>query len=117
MSNLAYQTLPKKEYNKQPDKKVKVNKSYGVTQGEKVLVFFLLTLILLGCGLIVSNQATIYQANNEVQGLQKEIDQQIKINSSLEEQISGLKNPDRILKIATEQGLSIKQNNIELIQQ
>lgn len=118
LNNLAYQTQPKRK--KIQKTKVKrqpqIQSEIPVTPGEKLIMFAIATLFAIGCIFVVSKQAMIFQANKEVQVLQQKIEKQQSINSGLEGQISELRNPDRILRIAAEQGLTINENNIKMIQ-
>ncbi|WP_017753624.1 cell division protein FtsL [Calidifontibacillus oryziterrae] len=117
MSNLAYQVQPKRQQQFEPKTKpqTKVKKKRQITFGEKLLLSFLLILGTIGCTLIVINQATIFQYNNDIQTLEGNIANQEKINGGLEQEITELSKPERILKIATEQGLTIQNNNVQII--
>lgn len=117
MSNLAYQVQPKRQQQYQPKSKpqVKVKKKRHITAGEKILLSFLLTMSAIGSMMIISNQANIYQVNNDIQMLEANIANQEKINGGLKEEITELSRPERILKIATEQGLTIQNNNVQII--
>ncbi|HHW38291.1 MAG TPA: cell division protein FtsL [Bacillales bacterium] len=117
MNNLAYQVQPKKHQQNKPNLKpqVKVKKKSIITAGEKFLLSLLLIFSTIGCTMIISKQAAIFQLNNDIQVLESEITEQQKINSGLAEEITELSKPQRILKIATEQGLTIIDNNVQVI--
>ncbi|WP_458413992.1 cell division protein FtsL [Schinkia sp. CFF1] len=117
MSNLAFQVSPKRHQQNRPDAKpqVKVKKKRVITVGEKILLSLLLIFSAIGCTFIISKQAAIYQVNNDIQALEANITNQQKLNSGLEEEITELSRPQRILKIAGEQGLSIIDNNVKVI--
>lgn len=117
MSNLAYQVQPKKHQQNKPNLKpqVKVKKKGIITTGEKLLLSLLLIFSTIGCTMIISKQASIYQLNNDIQVLEAKITNQQKVNSGLDEEITELSRPQRILKIANEQGLTIVDNNVQVI--
>lgn len=117
MSNLAYQVQPKKNQQNKPNLKpqVKVKKQGFITTGEKLLISLLLIFSTIGCTMIISKQAAIYQLNTDIQVLEAKITNQQKVNSGLEEEITELSRPQRILKIANEQGLTIIDNNVQVI--
>jgi len=65
--------------------------------------------------MIISKQAAIYQLNNDIQVLESKISDQQKLNSGLAEEITELSRPQRILKIAKEKGLTMTDNNVQVI--
>lgn len=117
MSNLAYHVQPKRQQQNRPNVKpqVKVKKKKIITTGEKLLLSLLFILGTIGCTMIISKQAAIYQLNNDIQVLEADITDQQKVNSGLEEEITELSRPQRILKIANEQGLTIIGDNVQVI--
>ena len=117
MSNLAYQVQPKRKQQNRLNVKpqVKVKKKRVITTGEKLLLSILLVVSTIGCMMIISKQAAIYQINNDIQVLESNITNQQKVNSDLEEEITELSRPERILKIAKDQGLTIINNNVQVI--
>ncbi|HHY74520.1 MAG TPA: cell division protein FtsL [Bacillus bacterium] len=117
MNNLAYQVQPKRHEQQRPNvkPKVKVKKKSRITTGEKILVTLFFILGTIGCIMIISKQAAIYELNNDIQALGTNITNQQRINSGLEEEITELSRPQRILKIAGEQGLTIIDNNVQVI--
>lgn len=86
-----------------------------ITTGEKLLLSLLLIFSTIGCTMIISKQAAIFQLNNDIQVLESKITEQQKVNSGLAEEITELSRPQRILKIASEQGLTITDNNVQVI--
>lgn len=95
--------------------RVKVKKKGIITTGEKLLLSLLLIFSTIGCTMIISKQAAIFQLNNDIQVLESKITEQQKVNSGLAEEITELSRPQRILKIASEQGLTITDNNVQVI--
>ncbi|WP_102347034.1 cell division protein FtsL [Bacillus sp. Marseille-P3661] len=118
MSNLAYQQVqPNRKYQQEPKQRpqLKVKKKRNLTIGEKFLITLLIVFSTIGCVVIVANQAKIFQVNNDVRLLESKIESQMKVNSGLEEEITQLERPERILQIAAEQGLTIHNNNVQVI--
>jgi cell division protein FtsL len=119
VSNLAYQTEPKRtsQRKQRPQIQKQQKRAVWITPGEKLLVFILLLFFGLGSITIVENHASIYQATNDVEQLKKQLNEQETVNNGLRNRIEDLKNPDRILQIAKEKGLTINENNVKMIQQ
>lgn len=117
MNNLAYQTQPKQRPHVQPKQRrqVKPKVRYGITPGEKLIIFLCVCIFAVCAITVVSNYAAIYQVNNEIHSLEVQIDEQMKNNGSLGEEIAHLSKPERILKIASQYGLSINEDNIKVI--
>ena len=117
-NNLAYKPKVEEKSKKSIHIEQRPQKvSFRITLGEKILYSLFVGLMAVFMILIISNHATIYQANNSIQNLENQIENQRKVNSGLEEQMATLRNPERILKVAKSQGLSIKENNVEIIEE
>ncbi|TCT26876.1 cell division protein FtsL [Melghiribacillus thermohalophilus] len=94
-------------------KQVVVHKRRWVTRGEK----FLYTLFITGAlGLsiyITSFSSSLDSINRNIQTIENEISNQQIENRVLEAKVNELKQPSRILAIAKENGLTIKNSNVK----
>ncbi|WP_163970751.1 cell division protein FtsL [Oceanobacillus halotolerans] len=102
------QTAPKRELNK-----VRVKKQGWITRGEKVIysvigLFFILAGIYL-VSFSVSNDAL----NRDIQSLENKVQEQQLQNESLSFEVRELKRPERITRIAKENGLKIQDAEIK----
>lgn len=87
-----------------------------LSPGERILFFAFGILICIGAAFIVSKQAAIYEANKEIQLVESSIEEQQKVNSDLEMQISELSTYERIWEKAKELGLTLNENNVKVVQ-
>ncbi|CAM4042929.1 cell division protein FtsL [Lederbergia lenta] len=94
----------------------KVQRHAKITPGEKILAVFLVAMVAFMAVKIISAQASIYEVNKEIEDTKTAIHEQQKINSDLEDQISDLSKYDRVRKIAQEQGLDLKENNVKVVE-
>ncbi|OEH93944.1 cell division protein FtsL [Bacillus solimangrovi] len=101
--------------NTQTQQKRKSKLKYNVTPGEKILYFLFSAVFACMCIFVVSNQALIYQYQSDIQQIERNIETLKKGNHSLQEKVSDLSKPDRILGEAAKNGLTIQKNNVELI--
>ncbi|MCD8509658.1 MAG: septum formation initiator family protein [Bacillus sp. (in: Bacteria)] len=62
--------------------------------------------------LVLSNYASIYIANHEIQQTERAIQEQVKVNEGLSLQVMELSDPDRILSMAKEMGMILDENNV-----
>ena len=65
---------------------------------------------------IISNQASIYQVNKEIQDTKVTIQEQEKVNSDLTIQVNELSQYERIRDKAQELGLTLNENNVKVVQ-
>jgi cell division protein FtsL len=91
-------------------------KSNWLSPGEKILTLALGILLTVGAGFIIAKQAEIYEVNKEIQLVEQSIQEQQKLNSDLEVQISELSRYERIKEQAEKLGLSFNENNIKVVQ-
>ncbi|MRH42159.1 cell division protein FtsL [Aquibacillus halophilus] len=91
--------------------KVKVKKSW-ITTGEKFLYTFLSAVALIVLYFTVSFSATTDSLNRDVQKLESDVKQQEVQNENLQYKVKEYSNPDRILQIAKENGLSIQNTQV-----
>ncbi|TMW73119.1 cell division protein FtsL [Alteribacter natronophilus] len=88
----------------------------GLTKGEKILYPLALLAVVFAAYIVVSNYASIYIANHEIQQTEMAIADQSTVNEGLSLQVKGLSDPDRILSIAGEMGMTLNDQNVNLIQ-
>lgn len=65
---------------------------------------------------IISNQASIYQVNKQIQQADASIQEQSKLNEDLKVQVKELSEYDRLWKKAEELGLTRNENNVKVVQ-
>ncbi|WP_236634703.1 cell division protein FtsL [Alteribacter lacisalsi] len=89
----------------------------GITKGEKILYPLALLAVLFAAYMVISNYASIYIANHEIQQTETVIASQASVNEGLSLQVKGLSEPDRILSIAqNELGMTLSDQNVKVIQ-
>lgn len=118
MGNLARQFQQEQKQKKKqlrvPKRRLRMAKK--LTLGELMIGAVFSVILCIGGVQIISNQATIYHMNKNVEDLSNEIANQEKINIDLGKQIEELSTYDRILEKAKELGLSLKENNVKVVQ-
>lgn len=92
---------------------VKVRKSTWLTKGEKVIWSFFAFVLILASMYIVSYSSTTDTLNREVLDLEKQVQAQHLDNETLLVEISELSKPERITKIAKENGLTIQDAQVK----
>ncbi len=92
---------------------VKVRNKSWLTKGEKVIYGFLSILILLGGIYIVNFSSTTDQLNRNVQSMEEKVQQQKVENEGLIFEVRELSKPERITKIAKENGLKIQETKVK----
>ncbi|MCP8616610.1 cell division protein FtsL [Salirhabdus salicampi] len=93
---------------------VKVEKKRWVTRGEKVLYTVFVGFLVVASVLIVSYSSTLDSVNRDIQDLEKQVQQQEERNGMLTAEVKALSEPSRIINIAKEHGLNIKNGQVEL---
>jgi cell division protein FtsL len=88
----------------------------GITKGEKVIYTLALMAVVCVTYLIVSNYATIYSLNHEMQQVESQINNQENVNSGLALQVKELSDPEGILDIAqNELGMKLNDESVKVI--
>lgn len=116
MSNLAKKLQQETEQRKNQILKTATVKKAWFSPGEKILGLIFGALICIGSVQIVSNQASIYDVNKDIQDMKVSIQEQQKVNSDLEVQVSELSTYERIWAKAKELGLQLNENNVKVVQ-
>lgn len=119
MSNLAHklQQQPQRQVQKQPVPQPKKIRFSQLTPGEKFLGLLFALFITVLCVNMVSNFATTYQVNKDIQQLETEIAQQERKNQDLGNQVSELSRYERIMAKAKELGLKLDENNVKVVEE
>ncbi len=97
----------------QTKKVVIVRKNGGITQGEKIIYGFFAS-VLVAAGLyIVSYSSSLDTLNRDVQGLDTQVQHMKAENQDLSFEVRELSKPERITKIARENGLKIQDAQVK----
>lgn len=117
MGNLA-RKLQQEQQQKQMEapKPAKKNK-YGLSPGEKILGMTFCVALCFGAVQIVSNQASIYEVNKDIQETSALIQTQTRVNADLGMQVEELSTYERIWAKAKELGLKLNENNVKVVQE
>lgn len=95
---------------------VKVRKTGWITKGEKILYTLFSAIIIAGALYIVSYSSSTDTLNRELQSLEQTIVNQEVTNEGLLFEVRELSKPDRITKIAKENGLKIQDSAVKRAQ-
>ena len=105
MSNLARKLQHEQQQRTvQAPVKAPVKRNSILTPGEKILMFVFGAMVCFGATFMVSKQAAIYEVNKEIQLMESSIQEQQKVNSDLEVQVSELSTYERIWEKAKQIG-------------
>ncbi|ADU30856.1 cell division protein FtsL [Evansella cellulosilytica] len=96
---------------KQQPSKQKVFKG-GITKGEKVIFSAAIIAVVMVLFMVISNYASIYITNHQIQQTERGIQQQVNANEALNLQVMELSDPERILSEAKEMGMVLDPNNV-----
>ncbi|WP_347860666.1 cell division protein FtsL [Salimicrobium sp. PL1-032A] len=100
----------------QPDQKqmkVKVTKKRWISRGEKYLYSIVSSVMLCACAYVISFSSSTDSLNREIESMEGKVEEQQSVNNSLSYEAEQLRNPERILEIAKEHGLDIKQSQVK----
>ncbi len=114
---MSAEQVRKQQPLQQPERKkqvkVKVHKQKWISTGEKFLYSITTAAVIATSVFLVHFSASTDGLNRDIQHLEEKIDAQQSQNENLAYQVKELSNPDRILKIAKENGLSIKNSVVK----
>lgn len=96
---------------------VKVRKRGWITKGEKMLYSMLGVMMILACTFVVSHASSTYALNKELQSLDKTLQVQKEANEVLYFEVERLSLPERITKIAKENGFKIQNAEVKHAQE
>ncbi|MFA9557356.1 cell division protein FtsL [Evansella sp. AB-rgal1] len=83
-----------------------------VTKGEKLIYSIALIGIVFSLYFVLSNYATIYVTNHQIQKSELEIHNQLSVNEGLQLQVMELSDPETILSKAKEMGMGLHNENV-----
>ena len=116
MGNIARQLRQEQlEQTIKAPKKIIKQKSW-ISPGEKILGITFGALVCFGSVHIISNQASIYQMNKEIQDTKVLVQEQEKSNSDLTIQVNELSQYERIKDKAHQLGLELNDQNVKVVQ-
>ncbi|MCT2538065.1 cell division protein FtsL [Aquibacillus koreensis] len=92
--------------------KVKVHKRW-ITPGEKFIYFLFGVISIAVLMFTVSFSSSTDALNRQVQQLESQVQQQQTNNENLEHKVKEYSNPDRILRIAKENGLKVQNTQVK----
>src|SRR5699024_1966022 len=95
---------------------VKVRKTGWVTKGEKVLYTIVGACLIIGCVLMVSYSSSTDTMNREIESLENKVQKQEVKNEGLLFEMKELSNPDRITRIARENGFQTQDAEVKQAQ-
>lgn len=95
---------------------VKVRKQGWITKGEKILYSIVGACLILAALFIVSYSSSTDTLNRELQTLEQTIQNQQVTNESLLFEVRELSKPERITKIAKDNGLKIQDAEVKRVQ-
>lgn len=92
---------------------VRVHKQGWVTRGEKLL-YSIVAACVIGAGLYTVNYASATDSvNRQLQNVEAQVKQQKRENSNLSYEVKELSRPERITKIAKQNGLKIQDAKVK----
>ncbi|MDX8359993.1 MULTISPECIES: cell division protein FtsL [Bacillaceae] len=116
MSNLAHRVQEQRQHEVKHKRKLVKKKSAKISLGEKCILLMFATAILVGGITIISNTASIYALNKEIQQTETSIAEQGRVNTDLQVEIQELSTYERIWQKAQELGLQLNEKNVKVVQ-
>lgn len=104
------QPLPQETPVRQPARKRKL-----FTKGEKLLYVSFLVMFIFSSILVIQNQSSIRAAAQEIQTIERSVEEVRKQNSDLSVQISELSTYERIWSEAKTLGLKLNEQNVKVV--
>lgn len=95
---------------------VKVKKTGWITKGEKVLYTIIAISLIVACVLMVSYSSSTDTLNRKIESLESVVQKQKVKNEGLQFEMKELSNPDRITRIARENGFQIQDAEVKQAQ-
>lgn len=96
-----------------PKPQVRESSWFHPSKGEKFLYVLFAMLVLVGAYVITSFSSSTDQINREIQTLESNVNQKIVTNDTLLFEVKELSKPERITKIAKENGLKIQDAQVK----
>lgn len=95
---------------------VKVKRTGWITKGEKVLYSVVGICLIIGCVFMVSYASSTDTLNRDIESLETVVQKQKVKNEGLQFEMKELSNPDRITRIARENGFQIQDAEVKQAQ-
>lgn len=92
-----------------------VRRKSPITKGEKVLYLSFLAVFVMCAILVLQNQSAIQSSTQEVQTIEQSVDEKLKQNTDLSNQVSELSTYERIWSKAKELGLNLNEHNVKVV--
>lgn len=108
-----HQSSVRETASKQKQVIIKVKRKGLVTRGEKLLYAICAFIFIIACFYIVSYSSMMDSLNRDVQSLEHNVEQQLITNENLMIEIKELSKPERITKIAKENGLQVQDTEVK----
>lgn len=86
-----------------------------VTKGEKILYSAFVVVCILCALLVLHNQSTIQASTQEIQTIERSVNETVKQNTDLSVQVSELSSYQRIWSKAKELGLKLNDHNVKVV--
>ncbi|MBY6036193.1 cell division protein FtsL [Fictibacillus nanhaiensis] len=116
MSNLAYQVHKQQIQTQSNPRPIEQHGRKLFTKGEVVLWGMMGIVLVAGLVWLISLYASVYQATAKIETIQREISSESKIVEDYHLQVTELSNPERIMKIAKQQGFIFDDKNVKVVQ-
>jgi cell division protein FtsL len=116
VGNLAYQVQKQQIQTKRAPRPIEAPSRKIFTKGEVMLWGMMGIVLVAGLLFLISLYASVYQATAEIEVVQKNIAVESKIVEDYTLQATELSNPERIMKIAKEQGFIFDDKNVKVVQ-
>lgn len=113
LEQVRHEQQPIQQPEREKQVKVKVNKKRWISTGEKFLYSVATTAVVAASVFLVQFSSTTDSLNRDIRSLEQDITQQQSQNENLAYQVKELSNPDRILKIAKQNGLNIQNAKVK----
>ncbi|UTR10976.1 cell division protein FtsL [Evansella sp. LMS18] len=119
MSPLVQKQAPYTSVQPQRERRTVTKRVYKgrVTKGEKLIYIVASAAFVFVLCLILSNYASIYMTNHQIQQTEVEISQQTGVNEALSLQVMELSDPERILSEAKDMGMVLNEENVRFTHQ
>jgi cell division protein FtsL len=120
MGNLArklQQEQQQKQQQQVQSPEISKKNKFGISPGEKILGITFCAALCFGAVQIISNQASIYEINKDIQETTSKIQTQTRVNTDLAMQVEELSTYERIWAKAKELGLKLNENNVKVVQE
>lgn len=115
MSSMAQRQVqqPLSPQRKKQTQRVHKSSKSKISKGEKLVYSLFLVVIVFGMYAVISNYASLYVTNHEIQQNEISIQEQIKTNEALALQVRELTDPKRILLEAKGMGMILNEDNVK----